>query len=166
MLDQTIDTIEVLKMLLTRAYWLEKQQEQANQWLAYLSVTKEESKDIVFKLLIDSEKNKTMLQHIIATIKDFDLAQSLQHYALNEKAFDLTKKEDKEIFSELLKNKRIALDLYSRLHESTSKTLIDQYWTGDRPEEYYEQVAGLIEQEKEHVRLVELVSSGEIVRIL
>jgi len=40
-LDNKIDSIEVLKMLLTRAYWLEKKQEQSNQWLAYLSVKNE-----------------------------------------------------------------------------------------------------------------------------
>ena len=165
-MEISIDTIEVLKMLLTRAYLLEKQQEQSNQWLAYLSVKNEESKNILFKLLIDSEKNKTLLKHIISHIKDFDLSQSLNEFSLNEKYLEFNRKEDKDIFSELLKNEHFALDLYSKLYGLTSKTLINEFWTGTRPEEYFENVARLIEQVKEHVRLVDLVSSGEIVRIL
>jgi hypothetical protein len=153
-------------MLLTRAYWLEKQQEQSDQWLAYLSVKNEESKNVLFKISIDSEKHKTMLKNIISNIKDFDLNESLKEYSLDEKHLNINRREDKEIFSEILKNEHLALDLYSKLHKLTDKTLINESWLGKKPEEYFENLAWLIEQEKEHVNLVESLSPGEIERIL
>jgi hypothetical protein len=107
-----------------------------------------------------------LLKKIISNIKDFDIDQSLKKFSYTEKYPDFNRKDDKDIFSELLKNERLALDLYSKLYKLTDRALINEYWIGKKPEEYFEYLAWLIEQEKEHLYLLELLSSGDIERII
>ena len=70
--------------------------------------------------------------------------ESQKEFIINEKDTDFNRREDKDIFSELLINELLALDLYSKLHNLTDKTLLYESWVGENPEEFFEKLAWLI----------------------
>ena len=161
-----ITTIDVLKMLLTRAFLLEEQHKQSYQWLSYISIKKKEFKDVFYMLLIGSERNKSTLKTIFSAIREFNIQEYIKEFSLDDRYIDFRYKEENDILLEMLKNELTSLDLYTKLHEKTSRDLIHQYWTRERPDEYFELLNVLINREKEHVEFIQIISPNELTRIM
>ncbi len=151
--DMFIEDLEELESLLSRAYWIEDDFEQMAYWEGYTSLH-EKYRDIIFRLSHDSEKHKIMLNKVISNIKGIDLD------AIKKKIVERTgprsgrRRMDEEVLADLIRNDRLALDLYSKIHKHTSKDLIKELWKGEDIKEFYETFEHLMTEEKKHIDIL------------
>ena len=165
-MEDTINTVEELKTFLAKVYWLEVKLEQSDQWIASLKVKNEESRDILFKISRDSAKHKIVVKELISNIPDFNIDKYLEEIPEYTRKQDNREKLDEEIFQELVRNENIALDLYTKIRDLTDDNLIKKIWIGSDPEDFFKKIKWLVDQEKEHTRLVKSLALGNIERIL
>ena len=155
-----INDIGELQTLLEKAYLIEANFEITTEWDAYINA-EEQNRDLLFTLAHDSEIHKNLLKELSTKIEGITL----------EKEFDKTKPEfdfshmiDEAIFNQLIKYEKLALDLYTRIHDMTNEEFIKDHWKGDNYQEYFDKFKWLISEEEKHVRLIrELVGEVELV---
>ncbi len=151
--DVVIEDIEELESLLSRVYWIEEEFEQMSLWDAFASVD-EKYRDILFKLAHDSEKHKIMLKRLIENVEGLDL-DSLKESIKGRQSLKIKRSLiDEEILSEIARNDTLALDIYTKLHDCTSREFIEGIWKGEDPDEFYHTFLELIGYEKRHLEIL------------
>ena len=165
-MDKTINTYEILKSLLAKAFWVESQMEHTSEWLGYLEVEEHAAKDVLFQISNESVQHKTKVLEVINNFKNFNVDETIKELNLETPNINFTGKLDLEIFQSLIKTEQFALDIYTKILDATDPELINEIWTGDNPDDFFSTFTWLVEQEKEHIRLLDPFSYGHIERIL
>ncbi len=135
----SISTIDELKLLLEKTYWIETKLENSSQWTAYIRVEDQKVRDVIYKISHDSEKHKTILKGIYSNIEGVDPEKAMKDAELDME-FDFKNKMDDVIIKELLKNETIALDMYSKLFTYADRKFIREIWNGDNYEMFFQQL--------------------------
>ncbi|MFO7793210.1 MAG: hypothetical protein R6W73_09595 [Candidatus Saliniplasma sp.] len=148
-----IKNIDELESLLARAYWIEDEFEGVTQWDAYTSVD-EKYKDILFELSHESEGHKSDLKRLISNLKGMDLESVKQNSRTRDSVKFKKHSQDLEILYEVYENDKLALDLYQKIYENTSKEFIEKVWKGDDPDEFFDMLSDLINEERGHIEKV------------
>ena len=129
--------------------------------LRYLDLLKD-----YFKLKFLSMSFSNYSKVYIDYSEALDINKNLKDLNLDKKQFNFKGKTDEEIFSELLKNEYLVLDIYSKLDRLTDNNLINVFWLGENPDDYFKNLNWLIEQEKQHIKLIKPYASDNIDRII
>jgi hypothetical protein len=164
-MEGKITSFDMLKALLAKAFWVESRLEHASQWSGYMQVQESQAKDVLFQISNESEYHKARLKEINNKIKDFEVHETLNDLHLGEPEFNFERKLDPEIFQKIMETERFALEIYTKIYEATDPDLIKNVWMEENPGEFFSTFSWLIEQEKEHIRLLEPFSFGHIERI-
>lgn len=157
-----ISNLEELESLLGRAYWVESQFELSGQWEAYMEV-KDKYRDLLFKISHDSATHKSLLMRMFSNLEGLDIERATE--GMKGKDFNFKHMTDEEILSLMLKYDMLLEDIYTKLHTHTNKDIIDYAWKGEKPEDYYNNLKWLANQEKAHVALLTKYT-GKLERIL
>ncbi len=154
-----IDTIEELRALLAKAYWIEKNMELAIGWESYVRVSPGQ-RETVLGLARESMQHRAALQRLGMRLGNIDL-EALSA-SLERADVDLGGKPDREIMDEIRAHDLMAHGLYKRLLTSVDKDLVRRSWTGDEgSEEFFRVVRDLVKAEEGHLRLVSPIALGD-----
>ncbi len=151
--DVVIESIDELGSLLARTYWIEEEFEGVTQWEAYTAV-EEKYKELLFRLSHESEGHKELLKKLISNLEGLDMETIKQNSQAREAVKFKKYSQDIEILQEVYENDELALDLYSKIHSKTSREFIEKMWEGDDPDEFFQILSEIIEEEKEHIASV------------
>ncbi|MFO8109043.1 MAG: hypothetical protein R6U17_00755 [Thermoplasmata archaeon] len=151
--DIFIEDIEELESLLQRTYWIEDEFEQMAYWEGF-STLHEQYRDVIFRLPHDSEKHKIMLNKIINSIEGIELEDIKKGVRKREEGSSRRQKMDEEVLTEMIKNDRLALDLYSKIHKHTSREFIEEIWTGENSNEFFDIFKRLMAEEQKHIDIL------------
>jgi len=155
-----INDIDELQTLFEKAYLIESGFESLLIWDGYINV-EEQNKNLLFTLAHDSEGHKNLIKELSTKIKGINLDEKLED---EKPGFDFGNAIDEVIFAEIIKNERLALDLYTKIHDLTNKDFIKEYWKGDDYNEYFKTFKWLMEEEKKHINLInDLIGNVELV---
>ena len=165
-MEGKISSADVLKSLLAKAFWVESRLEHTPQWSGYIKIQDSQAKDVLFQISLESENHKSKLKEIISNIKDFNLEETLNDLNLEKPEYSFNGKMDAEIFQMIMESERFALEIYSKIFEAIDPDLIKSVWTGDNPKEFFSTFSWLIDQEKNHIHLLEPFTLGHIERIM
>lgn len=88
---------------------------------------------------------------MIKNLEGLDLEDIKQNSRARENVKFKRHSQDEEILYEVYENDKLALDLYEKIHSKTSEEFIEEVWEGDDPDEFFEILSQLIEEEKEHI---------------
>ncbi len=146
-----ITTIEELRTVLEKAYWIETQLELSAEWEAYLTAG-EKYRDILFEIAHDSELHKRVMERLCETLYGIDKGGFRQPE--NTQAFNFQEMLDEEIIKEVMKYEELAHDIYSKLLEHTSPELVEKHWTRSDPSDYFKDLRWLTKEEERHVALL------------
>ncbi len=144
-----IEDIDELESLLARAYWIESEFEELTQWEAYASVD-DKYKDLIFELSHDSERHKRQLKSLISNLEGLDMETIKQNTRVRDNVEFKKQTKDLEILYEVYKNDKLALDLYQKINSKSSEDFIEEVWKGMDPDQFFETLSELIQDEKRH----------------
>ncbi len=155
--EVVIETLDELESLLARAYWIESEFEGVTQWEAYTSVD-DKYKDTLFELSHESEGHKGNLKGLISNLKGLDLETIKQNSRARESVSFEKHSQDVEILYEVYENDKLAHDLYEKIYSNTSQEFVERVWEGDDPDEFFEILSELMQEEEEHIEELEKYS--------
>jgi hypothetical protein len=139
-----INDIGELQTLFDKAYLIESNFELTMEWDAYIN-SEEDFKNLLFSLAHDSELHRKQI---------LDLSKKIEGIHIKEKfdkknpMFDFSQMIDEAMFVQLVKYEKLALDLYTKMHDLTNKDFIKSHWKDDNYQEYFDKFKWLIEEEK------------------
>lgn len=146
-----ITGVDELETLLGKMYWMEHSLEHTSNWEGYLEVS-DTGRNALFGIARDCKRHAGVVEGLASNIRGVDV-DKIRNVG-SERKFDFRGWDDEDIIAELLKYENIALDIYSRLHLLTARSLIEERWMGDDPEYYFTQLQKLINEEKRHIALL------------
>jgi len=165
-MEGKILSLDILKSLLAKAFWVESRLENSPQWLGYIKIQDAQAKNVLFQISLESENHKSKLKEIISKIRDFDLEETLKDLNLEKPEYNFDRKKDAEIFQTIMESERFALEIYSKIIEAIDVNIIEKVWTGNDSKEFFSTFSWLIDQEKNHINLLEPFTLGNIERIM
>jgi hypothetical protein len=112
-----------LANLLRKALQIEEGLESVAQWEAYISAKNYKFRKMIFEMLSESEKNKSMIEEMLSKVK-----VSGPHEIRNIKphAFDFEGKEDQEVMDELYQTELLMLNTYTLIREALVGVNLDE----------------------------------------
>jgi rubrerythrin len=108
-------TGDKLANLLKKANEVEMAFENMANWEAYVSVKGEEFRQILFRLISDSQRHKNILNSLISKIK---MSNSHDLIPLTPRVFDFKNRHELEIMEEIGRYEKLAFDLYTNIMEA------------------------------------------------
>jgi len=108
-------TGDKLANLLKKANEVEMAFENMANWEAYVSVKGEEFRQILFRLISDSQRHKNILNSLISKIK---MSNSHDLIPLTPRVFDFKNRHELEIMEEICRYEKLAFDLYTNIMEA------------------------------------------------
>jgi len=155
-----IKDIEELQTLFDKAYMIESNFELTMEWDAYIN-SEEDFKNLLFDLAHDSELHRKQILELSKKIEGINIKEEFDK---KNPMFDFSQMIDEAIFVKLIKYEKLALDLYTKIHNFTNKDFIKSHWNDDNYQEYFDKFNWLMEEEKKHIKLIrDLVGKIEFV---
>jgi len=143
--------------LINDAYWMEAHLEFFNEFIAALKVMNPKYKEVIKRISDDSHQHKEILDKLITNISFLDLNRIQTETGRKSADMDLDIMSEENIMKTLLENENKVHDFYQQLYDSTDRIMLEQVWTGDNIDEFYQTVQNLINWEQKHIELVENV---------
>ena len=140
-----------LALLLGKVYKIEAECERMIEWKMYMTFP-EKLRDIVFQLAHDSEQHKQALIKMYEKFLNIDIAKFVNQD--DDGLLNITGLTEEEIVQKILHFDTLALDIYTKLKNYTSESLLDKVFVFGTQEEYFETMSWLVEEEKRHVALL------------
>lgn len=147
-----IKTGDELASLLKKASEIEDGFENMASWEAYVNVESEELRQVLFRLISDSQRHKKTLELLISKIR---VSSDQAPAPINPRMFNFKNKHELEIMDEIGRYEKLAFDLYSSVLEAlknsdTRQLLLDE----NDADTYTSSLVKLISEEKGHIDLV------------
>jgi len=141
-----------LASFLARAKEIEMAFETVVQWEGYIDVKKEEFRDLLFKLISDSDRHDKLVDRLMSMVK---MDQGTSSKPLTPRTFTFKNKNEMEIMMEIGKYEKLIHDLYNNimagLNESNLRPLLKDE---SKSPEFLSVLGQLIAEEKGHMNLV------------
>ncbi len=136
-----------LANFLRKALEIEAGFESISQWEGYINLKKDEFRDVVFELISESEKHKSMVEDLISKTKR---PSSSETAPLQPHAFNFKNKTEFEIMMDLSRYEKLAYDIYLNIRDalkaSDMSRLVEE---GDAPL-FFSTLDHLIREEADH----------------
>lgn len=114
-----IRTSDELLTFLYKALEIETSFESMSQWESYINIKKDEFRDVVSELILESEKHKAMVEELISKVK---VNHQWQMPSIRPREFDFKNKTEFEIMMELSKYEKLAYDIYKNIYDALKKS--------------------------------------------
>ena len=119
-----IRTGEELANFLRKALEIEAGFESVSQWEGYINVKKDEFRDVIFELISESEKHRTLVETMISKIR---ISPGSEALPLQPHAFNFKNKTEFEIMMDLLKYEKLVYDTYLNIKEALKHSNPDPF---------------------------------------
>ncbi|MBM3300603.1 MAG: hypothetical protein FJY85_11675, partial [Deltaproteobacteria bacterium] len=137
-----------LASFLRKALDIEASFESISQWEDYINLKKDEFRDVVFELISESEKHKSIVESLISKTKKGSRSETAP---LQPHVFNFKNKTEFEIMMDLSRYEKLAYDIYLNIREalkaSDMSKLVEE---GDAPL-FFSTLDRLIMEEADHV---------------
>ncbi|MGD0056446.1 MAG: hypothetical protein ABSB83_01145 [Methanomassiliicoccales archaeon] len=142
-----VRTGEELASFLKKALEIEAGFESVSQWEGYINVKKDEFRDVIFELIYESEKHRTLVEKMISKIS---ISLGPEALPLQPHAFNFKNKTEFEIMMDLSKYEKLAYDTYVNIREALKHSDVDRFIKTEDLPFFFSTIDLLIREEAEH----------------
>ncbi|MDD1767052.1 MAG: hypothetical protein LUQ27_00605 [Methanomassiliicoccales archaeon] len=142
-----IRTGEELANFLRKALEIEAAFESVSQWEGYINVKKDEFRDVIFELISESEKHRTLVESMISKVK---ISPGSAALPLQPHAFNFKNKTEFEIMMDLSRYEKLAYDTYLNIKEALKHSSLDNIISAEDVPFFFSTLELLIREESEH----------------
>jgi hypothetical protein len=139
-----------LANLLRKALQIEEGLESVAQWEAYISAKNYKFRKMIFEMLSDSEKNKSMIEEIVNMVR---VTGPREMRALKPHAFDFAGKEDQEVMDELYETELLMLNTFTLIREALVGVNLDELIDPKNQELFMKTLNTLIAKGEDHAAM-------------
>lgn len=119
-----INSGDELVNLLRKALQIEQGLESVAQWEAYISAKNYKFRKMIFEMLSESEKNKSMIEEMLSKVK---VTSPHQMENITPHIFNFQGKEDQEVMDELYQTELLMLNTYTLIRETLMGVNLDKF---------------------------------------
>lgn len=142
-----IRTGEELANFLRKALEIEAAFESVSQWEGYINVKKDEFRDVIFELISESEKHRTLVESMISKVK---ISPGSAALSLQPHTFNFKNKTEFEIMMDLSRYEKLAYDTYLNIREALKHSSLDNIISAEDIPFFFSTLELLIREESEH----------------
>ena len=142
-----IRTGQELASFLRKALEIEASFESVSQWEGYISIKKDEFRDVIFELISESERHRTLVESMISKVRVPPGSEALP---LRIHAFDFKNKTEFEIMMDLSKYEKLAYDTYLNIRDALKRFNVEGYIETKDVPFFFSTLELLIREKSEH----------------
>lgn len=154
-------TGDELADLLLRAQQIEDGFESVGQWEAYVKTRDPEFRRMIFHMLAESAKHKTIIGELLQMVS---VSEQPRIAPLSPNRFDFSGREQLEVMDDLYQTELLMQDTYSLIRESVSSSDIEKLLRPGRKEPFLRLLKELESDEGHHASLLSS-QRGKVERI-
>ena len=141
-----------LVAFLRKAKEIEDLFETTVQWEGYIDVKKDEFREILFKLISDSDKHANWVDKLISMVKT---TQGAVASPIAARTFNFKNKNEMEIMMDIGKYEKLIHDLYKNINDGLDEAVLRNILKdGNQSSEFISTLRQLIAEEQGHINLV------------